>query len=247
MIPIQIFSCGRLESFARTKLPKVTVWLLSVVFFVRTFKILSVKIPIMTKRKSLPLGKGAICSASYCHVHPRPLVQQKHPNIRKKDVMGGLICQRKEVRMINKVERVCEIFRHEDFAPELYVVLRFVKVEQVGESFDATTQCDPPSNVRDTGRELPAELRRANSGDIHRMRAEGFDVDDDNDPAPENIPESTSATNLSLGDNQQGKKDGLCRRDMTNARELHPSVGMNVDLQVMTLLVCSSCSSHLFG
>jgi hypothetical protein len=74
----------------------------------------------------------------------------------------------------------------------------------------------PPSTSEEPlGRELPQGILCGTRANIYNLRADGFDVDDDNDSAPENIPENTAGT-IQLMDckGQERKKDGFCRRAM---------------------------------
>ena len=63
-----------------------------------------------------------------------------------------------------------------------------MKVNEEAEPFAPESQ--PPTAVEAT-RKLPVDLR-GTSEDINRLRAAGFDIDDDNDPAPENIPDNST-------------------------------------------------------
>jgi hypothetical protein len=171
----------------------------------------------MTKKN---LGLGATCTVSYCYVHPASVVKQKFPNARKKESLTGLVCLRKETKKVNNKFQECAIIRHEEFASELHVVLRWVKVDQEGQPFEAAA----PRIQSSTSRELPAELRRATAQDIKRMRDEGFEVDDDNDPAPENVPDGTTTGVDLLNDGQEWKKDGLCGRKKAGVKDFDPAL-----------------------
>ena len=93
--------------------------------------------------------------------------------------------------------------RHDDFddGEILHAVQRFCKVteEEPAESrFDIipTGDVEDATNVaieggEITGREIPTTFNE----DISNFRAQGFSVDDDNDPAPENIPTPAEVVN----------------------------------------------------
>ena len=55
---------------------------------------------------------------------------------------------------------------------------------------------------------------RNNAEDIARVRAEGFEVDDDNDPAPENVPQGDAppVTDAGLYEGQTWGWNGIDRR-----------------------------------
>ena len=95
------------------------------------------------------------------------------------------------------------IFIHEDFKEdemmvELYAVECFVKVEQEGPShffFEAVGVGDDANTVGDpTAQEILPDVVQENSNQLHpevdhdEVHGAGVEVDDDNLPAPENIP-----------------------------------------------------------
>jgi hypothetical protein len=71
---------------------------------------------------------------------------------------------------------------------------------------------------------------------MNLFRASGFDVHDDNDPAPENIPDTING-DPTLINGQEWRKDGLCRRRMANTRQLLPTIGIcgTLDMKIMSL------------
>lgn len=148
-------------------------------------------------------------------------------------MLTGLVCQRKEMKIVNRKEQEVAVFIHEDFASELHVVLKFVRVDKEGEAFP--TEPQPPS-AEESRIELPEELRRGYREDINLFRASGFDVDDENDPAPENIPDTING-DPTLINGQEWRKDGLCRRRMANTRQLLPTIGIcgTLDMKIMSL------------
>ena len=87
--------------------------------------------------------------------------------------------------------------RHDDFddGELIHVVSQYCKVQQEGalEHFFNESQRDEPegvgavavTNKEDDQVEVPLML---NGEDASNFRAQGFEVDDNNDPAPENIP-----------------------------------------------------------
>ena len=168
--------------------------------------------------------RGAICSVTFGKLHPTPIVHEKFPNAPKNERLTGLICQGLEMRRVRGKMQLCAIFRHEDFAALLHAVLRWVKVVQHGPPIQ--NNAASTYNDEEVGRELPAGRIHSTREDINRLRAEGFDVDDDNDPAPENIPDqySTNSRGLSLNEGQQWKKEGICRRKMCGFFQLKPTV-----------------------
>ena len=104
-----------------------------------------------------------------------------------------------EEKLVSKRRQVCLTMRHDDFddGQILHAVARFCKVTEEGpvESlFDILSRNDVENDKNvavgddeNTEREIPSVLNE----DISNFRAQGFAVDDDNEPAPENIPTST--------------------------------------------------------
>ena len=149
-----------------------------------------------TKKK---IGVGATCSALTRFIHPRKDVCEKYPNVPSTNKTEGLIVLRKEIKKVNRREQECVVVRHEDFAIELHVVRRFCGViteGPVSEFFSEGIQTkeqqpDVDGPAVDEGVEALTEVP-ASSGniaeDVERFRADGFLVDDDNEPADENIP-----------------------------------------------------------
>ena len=84
----------------------------------------------------------------------------------------------------------------------------------------------------DSAAALPSDLRSihargiesGDAEDIARVRALGFDVDDDNDPAPENVPTQEETTQAGLKDNQQWGTHPYDPRNASNAPNPLPSL-----------------------
>eukprot|EP00815_Leptocylindrus_aporus_P005115 CAMPEP_0116052952 /NCGR_PEP_ID=MMETSP0322-20121206/1885_1 /TAXON_ID=163516 /ORGANISM="Leptocylindrus danicus var. apora, Strain B651" /LENGTH=230 /DNA_ID=CAMNT_0003535997 /DNA_START=288 /DNA_END=977 /DNA_ORIENTATION=+ len=84
----------------------------------------------------------------------------------------------------------------------------------------------------DSAAALPSDLRSihargiesGDAEDIARVRALGFDVDDDNEPAPENVPTEEVTTEAGLKDNQQWGTHPFDPRKASNAPNPLPSL-----------------------
>jgi hypothetical protein len=177
-------------------------------------------------------------------VHPASVVKQKFPNARTKEPLTGLVCLRKEAIKVHNNYQKCAVFRHEDFAMAENVVLRWVEVHQEGQPFEVVSPTLQPSSAR----ELPYELRRATGQDFNCIRDEGFEVDDDNDPARENVPDDANHGVVFLSDGQELTKDGLCRRKKDGVKELlgrlTPSMKGNQAFTAPCSLVSQAAPSH---
>jgi len=107
------------------------------------------------------------------------------------------------------------------------VVRRKRKQNPSNQSAATGTQVSTPNNAArsregtettpDSAAALPSDLRSihargiesGDAEDIARVRALGFDVDDDNEPAPENVPTQEETTQAGLKDNMLK----ICRGD----------------------------------
>jgi len=150
----------------------------------------------MTKLK-LQNGIGARCSVIARFLHPRRLIKERYPYYTFDKRIGGLLVARREQKQVNHRIQQCLVFQHDDFNDqELYAVERYGRVTEEGpsDSFFIEDEEVPDLDTRARNDEgLNAlESLPAISGqlvdDIARLRRDGFSVDDDMDPAPENIP-----------------------------------------------------------
>jgi hypothetical protein len=100
---------------------------------------------------------------------------------------------------VSRKLQLCFVYRHEDFeGKSLHAVQRWSKVENEGADTQLfVTPDNTPEEEKDEGApeeevrtEIPAEILHSGNRaeDIANVRALGFIVDDDNEPAPENIP-----------------------------------------------------------
>ena len=70
----------------------------------------------MAQKKKL--GVGAKCSCYTKYLHPAKTVSERYVNQLNKNVTTNLLCISKEEKIVNRVKRVCVVFRHDDFEPE---------------------------------------------------------------------------------------------------------------------------------
>jgi hypothetical protein len=153
-------------------------------------------------------GVGAVCSVLIRYLHPSIEVNTKYPRARYADRLEGLIVQRRQVKKLNHRDQTVVVFRHDDFPNLLvYCAERYAKVVECGDPcdyFDGETI--EPLTPRTTA-EVVVEAYVDTSHDenlmavpvlntnqevreqITTLLSEGYEVDDDNDPAPENVPD----------------------------------------------------------
>lgn len=157
----------------------------------------------MPKNKRLRHGIGAKITVYKKFLHPRALVSAKYPNASKGDVLDDLIAVGQAEKTVCKRLQTCIVMRHDDFddGQLLHAVARYCKVQQEGaleHLFNDSQQDDSEAvGVVAVGdeevelREIPSILNE----DVSNFRAQGFAVDDDNDPAPENVPQRNDSNN----------------------------------------------------
>ena len=123
-------------------------------------------------------------------------ISKRCPNATKNDVLDNLLVIGQKDKLISKRWQVWWTMQHNNFdnGELLHAVARFCKVTGEGpvESlFDVTPINDVENmqNVTVEGDEnLENEIPSGLNKDVSNFRAQGFSVNNDNEPAPENIP-----------------------------------------------------------
>jgi hypothetical protein len=154
---------------------------------------------IMPKKKLTP-GIGAEATVLTRFIHPSELIRDKHPNQDKEWKTKNrttVLLIGQDLKKINKKWQDVYVFRCEDFEnKELYAVKRYVCITKEGDKehfFDSIVAGeDPPTVEIEEPELLPALPARGGDGfeaaEIETLRAAGIVIDDDNEPAPENLP-----------------------------------------------------------
>ena len=141
------------------------------------------------------------------------------------------------------------VFRHDTFEEmEIYCVRRWVKIvvegsaehyfeEDNNQQQNAGGPVATNATVQENEQVLDEQIFNAgnNAEDIALVLNQGLNVDCDNEPAPENIPEPGEQQN---DHQQQWGWDGTCNRATTAAQNHRPSIiGVRrVMLEVMSLV-----------
>lgn len=128
---------------------------------------------------------------------------------------------REDTKRVNGKDQSVVVFRSDKFDDTgVYAVKRWCKVTQEGpaDNFFATTTALPVLQVDETAPTTVAGTTTAASQreGTEATLAEGFDVDDDNAPAPENIPVPGQEA-PTIG--QTWGWDGMCRRRQCQGTE----------------------------
>ena len=158
----------------------------------------------MRRQKKKQNGTGAICSALKRFLHPRKDVAGRYPNAVANERLPGLLAIRREEKSVNRAMKLCIVFRHDDFPNiEIYCAERYAAVVTEGSAADYFDQIEGDTVDGEGGedndlQELPT-IRNSDIADsIARLRSEGYGVDDDNDPAPENLPNEAVTSEPSM-------------------------------------------------
>ena len=139
-----------------------------------------------------------------------------------------MIALRKETIKVNRRDQECIVFRHEEFEGlYLHCVARWAKVVTEGADsffFDEDSAESREEEVVNGGDDLGVPIpepilalmgRTTQREDIENVRAMGFSVDDDNEPAPENIPQNGNTperSNEGFYNGQEWGWAGFCNR-----------------------------------
>jgi hypothetical protein len=155
----------------------------------------------------LNLGIGAECKVLLKFLHPRKLINDLVINPTNNQRLERLLVIRQERKTVNRKEQLCVVFRHDSCeGKELYVVAKYalVTLEGAPEHFFKQPRVNP-TPVLETAPEVEAieieqNIYRARNTreDIEMVEQMGFQVDDDNNPAPENIPDRTNRDDSGL-------------------------------------------------
>ena len=132
--------------------------------------------------------------------------------------------------MVSRRLQVCLTMRHDDFddGQILHAVARFCKVTQEGpiESLFDVIPTNDVENDRSVAvgvneneeREIPSVLNE----DVSSFRAQGFAVDDDNEPAPKNVPTSNDTDTGDIY--RPWGSEPLDARRVAGVRDVQPSL-----------------------
>jgi len=182
-------------------------------------------------------GVGANCTVLTKFIHPSEHVRSKHANLEKGHQTLVIIVGEETVKVRRK-EQKCYMFRSDDYPNRiLHAVKRYVNVVIEG---PVETLFDQPTGndvaiVQAAAQGTPNMPHRTNdhNEDIQNFTALGAIVDDDNVPAPENIP-PPNAPPIPLGaSNNVFPADGwgfqgTCPRKSNNHVNRGPSISPNL-------------------
>ncbi len=147
------------------------------------------------------IGVGARCSVLIKRLHPQNLITQYHQNYSANERLHDVVVVRQSSITRRGNEFIAIFVSHPSFegCDAIYVAKRFCVVKHEGNPdgfFDndhvqETVAMDDDGNfVPEIDPQVFSATNRAE--DIALVRNQGYDVDDDNEPAPENVPDATA-------------------------------------------------------
>jgi hypothetical protein len=200
-------------------------------------------------RKQLTMGVGAEITVLTRFLHPSAAIREKYINPVKGERLEKLIVVRSEEKIIRRKSVVAIVMTHSNFVKdgqpiELFAVPRYCKVTKEGppESFFETAEApEQEEEAVDVSDRIPEDALHGQA-DVDLVRATGINVDDDNDPAPENIPaESDPSNNVFSG---WSAFNGICPRRASHAENVQPKLKNFPQNMVPSKLHQYNYSSH---
>ena len=186
----------------------------------------------MARRPKKRLGKGAKVSILIKYLHPSRLVSSTFPNVPSNHRIDNCTVIGRDAKTVNrKKDRPVIIIQHKSFKStdgedeEVYALPRWFKITEEGPSehlFGASSSTEVANPINNgtvnTEQEVEAppivnminERGRIIQSDLADLNGQ-VDIDDDNAPAPENIPSPTDNENGPVFSYDWGH-DGVCSR-----------------------------------
>ena len=170
-------------------------------------------------------GVGAQITILKSRVFPKSIVRNKYGQYDKNERLEGCILLKEGTKRTGKTMKEVYFLRHEDIENiELFACRRYCKITQEGAEADLFNAVTSDALVEQETQVCIPAVSGDISEDVERFLALGLMVDDDNMPAPENIPTNENTQN---GEVQYNAWDSLvgCNRLMQGGNtEFQPSL-----------------------
>ena len=202
------------------------------------------------------MGVGAVCQASVKFMHPSKLMRDKFINITAQLKIDGLLALRQELKLVSRKHQMCVVFRH-DYWPnkEVHCCKRWATAlneRDASKYFDRPLTLpnededngDTNPNLEDEGEDIEErffQLSGTNAEDVAHVRSLGLGVDDDNQPAPENVPTDAPTEDT----NQTWGWDGVDHRSKHNFFDVAPTLNHRLP-ELSRNSICGNALVHLF-
>jgi hypothetical protein len=164
------------------------------------------------------LGVGAVVSSLARFVHPSEYIREAFPNMEHKHRLHGCLVVRMEVKKVTGKDQLCLVVTHVDFKKadgsliELHAVKGHWRIHKEGERDLFFDSAAVPASDAEVEFSLPPEIadKEATEESILEALTDVVEIDDDNQPLPENIPNIDETIPSILADNWG--HDGICFR-----------------------------------
>jgi hypothetical protein len=193
-------------------------------------------------RRKKQLGKDAICSVLARMLHPSVHVRNKFVNMNKNKRIEGLRAVRLEKRVVQHRETECVIMTTNDFMNdgvhiEMYCARKFCNVDVEGSTIYFFNAAPAPDEVTVEAEVVEEEIQEADETTIQILRTATIrpdnedvmdlqgevEIDDDNQPAPENVPAAGDYSRAVTYASAWGHI-GICHRRLAGAAETKPTI-----------------------
>ena len=183
-------------------------------------------------------GKGAIVSALSRLIHPSEHIRNKFPNPVHGHQLAGCVTLRQEVKKVNHKDQLCLIVHHDDFKNdddfiELHAVVKHWKVEVEGDpDLCFTARVNPQVEQEGEPTPLPQAVdelltNQATTEETVEALHGVVDINDDNNPAPEHIPEPNDISSSSIFG--EWGHEGVCFRKQQGNQNIHAKLNVALD------------------
>jgi hypothetical protein len=185
------------------------------------------------------MGKDALVSIQLKYLHPSEHIRRVFPNPQNRQRLEGCKVVELANRRINGKVQPAVVVVHDSIpGVQLYAVVRWFKVDQQGPPEGFFVSGSPPVVEEGELAEVPEEINCLNEAgiapaDIEDIRA-NFSIDDDNEPAPENVPDpfDFSSDNVFT----EWHHDGTCYRRKSGAVSINAHLNHVLRVGSPTLL-----------
>ena len=183
-------------------------------------------------------GKGAIVSAFSRFIHPSEHIRNKCPNPVHSHRLAGCVTLQQQVKKVNHKDQLCLVICHDDFKNdddfiELHAVVKHWKVEvEGGPDLCFTARVNPQVEQEGKPTPLPQAVdelhtNQATTEETVEALHGVVDINDDNDPAPENIPEPNDISSSSIFG--EWGHEGVCFRKQQGNQNIHAKLNVALD------------------
>ncbi len=157
-------------------------------------------------------------------------------------MLDNLFVVEEEKKLASKRRQVCLTMRHDNFDDDqiLHAVAQFCKITEKG-PVESLFNNIPTYNVENdenvavgVDENVEREIPSISNEDVSNFRAQGFSVDDNNEPAPENIPNATNTANDGMY-RAWGSEHLDARRVVDGVKDVQPTL-VSADASMHTLL-----------